>query len=82
MAVCTDSIQHNTSPVTCDTYQPTRGKGYRRVFMYAGHLGQIVLQMQVIFQRVRTLLCISKEEHLLEVHGGTSNALFCLNLTL
>ena len=45
------------------------------------HLFQAVLTLQVIGQRVRINLYISKEVHSLVMHGCSINALICLILT-
>ena len=68
-------------------FQPTKLKGYIWMFTLVGaehlsHSIQTVLLLYVIGQRVGTMLYISKEVYSLRMHGGTSNALICVTLTL
>ena len=69
--------------IDCDTYQPTQIKECKWVFLHMcdGHLTYLihtVLPHLRIMQRVKTI----EEIHSLVMHGGISNALFCLILTL
>ena len=54
-----------------------------RVFIHVSvvHLDHSIhttLPSQAVIQRVQIILCIGKEVHSLEMHGGTSNALIHL----